>query len=99
MSETALALTVVACPFAAALLLGVCPPLRRAGWAAAMVSLAGSAIALVSAMRLVSGLWRVVTRSLALGVGPTREIALTVAWLPQAGAPLATVGVYVDPLS
>ncbi len=99
MSETFLALTVVAGPFLAALVLGVCPPLRRAGRAAAVVSLAGSAAALVAAVQLVAGLWRTVTVSLAVGAGPSRESVLTIPWLPQTGAPLATVGVYVDPLA
>jgi NADH-quinone oxidoreductase subunit L len=97
--ETFLALTVIASPFLAALVLGVCPPLRRAGRAAAVVSLAGSAVALVAAVQLVAGLWRTVTVSLAVGAGPVREAVLTIPWLPQTGAPLATVGVYVDPLA
>ena len=100
MSETGLAALVVACPFLAALVLAVLPPLRRAGRAAAVVSLAGSALALVGAVSLVTGLWRVVRVAEALGEGRTREIVATVSWLPQAGpAPLASVGVWVDPLS
>ena len=100
MGETALASLVVASPFAAALVLGVCPPLRRAGQAAAVVALAGSGTALWLALGLVAGLWRTVGVAQALGRGPIREVAATVAWLPQAnGSPLATVGVWVDPLS
>ncbi len=100
MSETGLAALVVACPFLAALVLAVLPPLRRAGRAAAVVSLAGSALALVGAVSLVTGLWRAVRVAEALGEGGTREIVATVSWLPQAGpAPLASVGVWVDPLS
>jgi NADH-quinone oxidoreductase subunit L len=99
-SETGLAALIVACPFLAALILAVVPPLRRAGRAAAVVSLAGSALALVGAVSLVTGLWRVVRVAEALGEGGTREIVATVSWLPQAGpAPLASVGVWVDPLS
>jgi NADH-quinone oxidoreductase subunit L len=99
-SDTGLAALIVLCPFLAALLLGVCPPLRRAGWPAAVVALAGSGAALIAAVRLVSGLWRVVSVTLALGAGSTREVMATLAWLPQAGpTPLASVGVLVDPLS
>jgi NADH-quinone oxidoreductase subunit L len=100
MGETSLAGLIVGSPFLAALLLGVLPPLRRAGQAAAVVALAGSSAALVGAVRLASGLWRVVGVSQALGVGPLREVVATIPWLPQAGGtPLATVGVWVDPLS
>jgi NADH-quinone oxidoreductase subunit L len=99
-SETGFAAAVVACPFLAALILGVVPPLRRSGWPAALVSLAGSGLSLVFALRLVSGLWRVVAVTLALGQGPVREPMATVSWLPQAGpTPLASLGVWVDPLS
>jgi len=99
-SETGFAAAVVGCPFLAALVLAVVPPLRRAGWPAALVSLAGSGLSLVFAVRLVSGLWRVVAVTLALGQGPVRESVATIAWLPQAGpAALASVGVWVDPLS
>ncbi|HLE42882.1 MAG TPA: NADH-quinone oxidoreductase subunit L [Methylomirabilota bacterium] len=100
MTETAFAAVIVACPFVAALLLAVCPPLRRSGGGAALVSLTGSGLALIAAVRLVSGVWRVATVTQALGAGPTREVSATIAWLPQAGGtPLASVGVYVDPLS
>ena len=57
MSETDLALLVLAGPLAAAVLLGCVPPLRRAGRGAALVSLAGIAVALAAAVRLVAGLW------------------------------------------
>ncbi len=100
MPETGFAAAVVGGPFLAALILAVVPPVRRAGWPAALVSLAGSGLSLVFAVRLVSGLGRVVAVTLALGEGPVRESVATIAWLPQAGpAPLASVGVWVDPLS
>ncbi len=100
LGETGLAALVVAAPFAAALLLTVVPPLRRAGRPAAVVALFGSGTALVGAVALVSGLWRLVRVHLALGEGPAREVLATVGWLPQTGpAPLASVGVWVDPLS
>ena len=57
MTETELALLILGGPFAAALLLGACPPLRRAGRLAALVSLAGIGVALWAAVRLVTGLW------------------------------------------
>jgi len=99
-TEPELALLVLAGPFGAALLLGCCPPLRRAGRVAAVVSLAGVGVALVAALRLVSWLWLAGAQALAQGGGPTREVAVTLPWLLQAGpAPLATVGVYVDPLA
>jgi len=103
-SETTLAALIVATPFAAALLLGCCPPLRRAGQLAGVVALVGSGAALVIAMRLASWLWVAAYRAevfrLTRGFTPSREIEATLAWLPQAGArPLATVGVLVDPLS
>jgi NADH-quinone oxidoreductase subunit L len=101
---TELAVLIVLCPFLAAVALGVCPPLRRSGRGAAVVSLVGSGLALIGAVRLVTGLWRAVERAeawkLTRGFAPVREIELTVAWLPRSGeAPLATVGVLVDPLS
>ncbi len=106
MSETGLAALVVGAPFLAALLLGCCPPLRRTGRGAAAVALLGSGVALVAAVRLVSWLWWVVGRASVFAIGataeppPARETLALVAWLPQAGsAPLASVGVLVDPLS
>jgi NADH-quinone oxidoreductase subunit L len=104
LSETELAVLVVLCPFVAAAALGLCPPLRRSGGGAAVVSLVGSGLALVGSVRLVTGLWRAVERAeawkLTRGFAPAREIELTVAWLPRTGeAPLATIGVLVDPLS
>ena len=100
MIETSLALLVLAGPFGAALLLGCCPPLRRAGRLAALVSLAGIAIALWAAARLAVGFWLTGTAVLAQGGSGVREVSLTLPWLAQAGPePLATVGVLIDPLS
>jgi NADH-quinone oxidoreductase subunit L len=99
-AETILAGGILAGPLLAALLLGVCPPLRRAGRAAGLVALLGSGVALVLAVRLGTWLWLVAVRSTTEGVPPVREVAATVPWLPQlGGAPLATAGVWVDPLS
>jgi NADH-quinone oxidoreductase subunit L len=99
-TETELALLILGAPFAAALVLGCCPPLRRAGRLAALVSLAGIGVALWAALRLVAWLWLTGAQALVRGSGPTREVTLTLPWLTQAGPePLATVGVYVDPLA
>jgi NADH-quinone oxidoreductase subunit L len=98
--EAALALLVLAGPFAAAFLLGICPPLRHAGRLAGAVSLLGVGVSLVGAVQLVARLWTAGLGALAGGPAPVRELALTVPWLLQAGpTPLATFGVYVDPLS
>jgi NADH-quinone oxidoreductase subunit L len=76
------------------------PPLRRAGRLAALVSLAGIGVALVAAVRLVTWLWRAGAAALTQGGGGAREVLLTLPWLDQAGpTPLATVGVYIDPLA
>ena len=100
MTETDLALLILAGPFGAALLLGVVPPLRRAGRLAALVSLAGIGVALVAAVRLVTGLWLARAALAAHGGSAFREATLTVPWLAQAGpVPLATAGVYVDALA
>ena len=100
MIGTHLALVILAGPLGAALLLGVCPPLRRRGRVAAAVSLLGIGGALVAAMRLVSALWVFGVRAAHGGLMPVREVALTLPWLPQAGpAPLASLGVFVDPLA
>jgi NADH-quinone oxidoreductase subunit L len=90
-TEVGLAVLVVAAPFAAALLLTVLPSLRRTGRPAGAVALAGAGVALGAAVVLAAGLWR--------GTRPPETLA-TAVWLPQAGPePLATVGVWVDPLS
>ncbi len=95
MSETELPLIVLGAPLLAALVLGCCPPLRRAGGPAAAVSLAGILVALVAAGGLVGRLWH------ASVAGITLRVVETVPWLAQAAAPtpLARVGVYVDALS
>jgi len=103
-TETGLALAILAAPFGAALLLGCCPPIRRAGLPAAVVSLVGSGAALVMAVGLVSWLWRGALYAAEARVGPVygliTGLIATVPWLPQTGAaPLATFGVFVDPLS
>ena len=100
MSETDLALLVLAGPLAAAVLLGCVPPLRRAGRGAALVSLAGIVVAFAAAVRLVAGLWIGRAEYLAHGGSAVREALLTLPWLALAGPmPLATAGVYVDALS
>jgi NADH-quinone oxidoreductase subunit L len=100
MSETELALLVLAGPLAAAVLLGCVPPLRRTGRGAALVSLVGTAGALAAAIRLVAGLWIDRAGYVAHGGSAVREALLTLPWLTLAGpAPLATAGVYVDALS
>jgi len=98
-SFTAIAALVVLAPFAAALVLGVCVPIRRSGRLAGVVALIGSGTALVAAVSLVTRLWRAVTVAVAFGAEPIRESG-TVTWLPQIGPePLVSVGVLVDPLS
>ncbi len=100
MTETDLALLILAGPFGAALLLGAVPPLRRAGRLAALVSLAGIGVALFAAARLVTGLWLARAAYVAHGGSAVREATLTLPWLAQAGpVPLATAGVYVDALA
>jgi NADH-quinone oxidoreductase subunit L len=97
---TGTAALIVAGPFAAALLLTVCPPLRRAGRPAAVVALLGSGSSLILAVALASALWRTVQTLLTTGIGLARDVQATVAWLPQAGPePLVSVGVLVDALS
>jgi NADH-quinone oxidoreductase subunit L len=100
LSPTGLAVLILLCPFVAALLIGVCPPLRRAGRPAAIVALAGSGLALILAVRLAALLWRLVLVTQVFGAARSRELVLTVAWIPQAGPePLVSVGVFADPLS
>src|SRR5437867_8818212 len=99
-SPTTLAVLIIVLPFGAAVILAACPPLRRAGRPAAAVALVGSGLSLILAVRLATELWEAVRGVQALGVGPPREVMLTIGWLPQAGPrPLATVGVLVDPLA
>jgi NADH-quinone oxidoreductase subunit L len=99
-TDSALAGLIVAAPFAAALVLGLCPPLRRTGRPAALVSLLGVGLALAAALRLLGRLWSAAAAAVAGGPAPAGATVLTVPWLDQAGAvPLATVGVWVDPLA
>src|SRR5262245_1781844 len=100
MNETDLALLILGAPFTAALLLGCVPPLRRRGRLAALVSLAGIGVALYAATRLVTGLWLAGVGLRMPGGAVLRQATLTLPWLVQTGPqPLATAGVYVDPLS
>jgi len=71
-------------PAATFLLLSIAYPLRRAGRAAGIVSVAGAAVALAAALRA----WQLQSAE-----GFTR-IALE--WIPQESGPLATVGVLAD---
>ncbi|HUF91008.1 MAG TPA: proton-conducting transporter membrane subunit, partial [Candidatus Limnocylindria bacterium] len=86
----ALALLVLALPFASFVLIALVRPLRRAGRAAGFVSIGCMAAALATAFAM----W---TRGLIVdgGHNPSR----TWAWLPGDGGPMATVGVMVDGLS
>jgi NADH-quinone oxidoreductase subunit L len=100
MPETNLALLILAGPLTAALVLGSVSPIRRAGRLAALVSLAGIGLALVAAARLVTEFWRAGVTVQGQEVAILRQAILTVPWLAQAGpVPLATAGVYVDPLA
>jgi NADH-quinone oxidoreductase subunit L len=100
MSDTELALLIVGGPFAAALVLACLPPVRRRGRLAALVALTGIGFALVTAVQLGTRLWLAGLAAPVEGALRLREVTLTLPWLLQAGpAPLATVGVHVDPLS
>ena len=100
MDETDLTLLILAGPFVAALLLGCVPPLRRRGRLAAAVSLAGIGVALYAASRLVTAFWLAGVALHSPGGAVVRQATLTLPWLAQAGPrPLATAGVYVDPLA
>ncbi len=79
-----LPLLILVLPFAAFVLLAVVAPLRRAGRRAAGVSIAAMAVALAGALVV----WSEGFRSLT-----------TWAWIPADGGPMATVGLFVDPLS
>jgi NADH-quinone oxidoreductase subunit L len=99
-TESGLALVVLAGPFVAALVLGCVPPIRRAGRLAALVSLAGIGVALLAAVRIVAGLWRGGVMAEASGGFVVRDVTVTLPWLQQAGPmPLASAGIFVDPLS
>ncbi|MEX2148369.1 MAG: NADH-quinone oxidoreductase subunit L [Candidatus Rokuibacteriota bacterium] len=86
----ALALLVLALPFASFVLIALVRPLRRAGRAAGFVSIGCMAAALAASFAV----W---TRGMIVdgGHNPSR----TWGWLPGDGGPMATVGVMVDGLS
>ena len=71
-------------PAATFLLLAIAYPLRRAGRAAGIVSVAGAAVALAAALRA----WQLQSAE-----GFTR---IAIEWIPQESGPLATVGVLAD---
>src|SRR5688500_18482029 len=88
----ALALLVLALPAASFLVIGLMPPLRRAGRLAAAVSVA----AMGGALTGVVSLWQAAREILA---GPPRYPSATWSWIPADGGPMATVGVMVDDLA
>ncbi len=81
-----LALLVLGLPFLAFVALALVPPLRRTGRAAGVVSILAIAGSLLAAL----GLW---------STEATVPRVATWAWVPADGGPLATVGVYVDPVT
>jgi NADH-quinone oxidoreductase subunit L len=85
-----LALLVLGLPFASFLLLALVRPLRRSAPAAAAVSIAAIAGALVAA---------VLTTLRATPRAATASPSTTWSWIPADGGPMATVGVMVDDLS
>jgi NADH-quinone oxidoreductase subunit L len=88
--SSALALLVLGLPFASFLLLALVRPLRRSAPAAATVSIAAIAGALVAAVLTMLG---------AVRRAPTVNPSTTWSWIPADGGPMATVGVMVDELS
>jgi NADH-quinone oxidoreductase subunit L len=85
-----LALVVLGLPFASFLLLALVRPLRRAAPAAAGVSIAAIAGALVTAF---------LTFRRAVARMPLTSPSTTWSWIPADGGPMATVGVMVDEYS
>jgi NADH-quinone oxidoreductase subunit L len=85
-----LALIVLGLPFASFVLLAIVRPLRRSATAAAGVSIAAIAGALVAA---------VLDFRSAVPRAPGQSPSTTWSWLPGDGGPMATVGVMVDDLS
>jgi NADH-quinone oxidoreductase subunit L len=83
------ALLVLGGPLAAFAAIALLPPLRRSGWPAAYLTVAGSAVSLAAATALVL---------LFLGGGATPAAAETV-WAPLAGAGALRFGLLVDGLS
>src|SRR5688572_9936731 len=88
----ALALLVLALPAASFLIIGLVPPLRRAGRVAAAVSVAAMGGALTAAVIM----WQAAR---AILDGPPRNPSATWSWIPADGGPMATVGVMVDDLA
>jgi NADH-quinone oxidoreductase subunit L len=88
----ALALLVLALPAASFLVIGLVPPLRRAGRLAAAVSVAAMGGALTAAVIM----WQAAR---AILDGPPRNPSATWSWIPADGGPMATVGVMVDDLA
>src|SRR5687767_3662225 len=88
----ALALLVLALPAASFLVIGLVPPLRRAGRLAAAVSVAAMGGALTAAVIM----WQAAREILD---GPPRNPSATWSWIPADGGPMATVGVMVDDLA
>src|SRR6266705_1061741 len=90
LGSPSLALAILGLPFAAFLLIAVVWPLRRAGRAAGAVSITaiGAAVVLTALARL-----RAVPR------GTAASAAVSWAWSPGEGGPMATVGVLVDGLA
>jgi NADH-quinone oxidoreductase subunit L len=86
----ALALLVLALPFASFLLLALARPVRRSAPAAATVSIAAVAVSLLTAA---------LTLLTAVPRGPQRGPTTSWWWIPADGGPMATVGVMVDDLS
>jgi NADH-quinone oxidoreductase subunit L len=88
--SAALALVVLGLPFASFLLLALVRPLRRSAPAAAAVSVAAIAGALVAAAVAFTG---------AHPRAPLQSPSTTWSWIPADGGPMATVGLMVDELS
>ncbi|HEY7647441.1 MAG TPA: NADH-quinone oxidoreductase subunit L [Methylomirabilota bacterium] len=87
-TSSVLALSVLALPFAAFLLLAVVAPLRRTGRIAGLMSILAIAGAFVGAVKIGIPGWDAMS-----------EATVTWTWLPADEGPLATVGLMVDALS
>jgi NADH-quinone oxidoreductase subunit L len=89
LGSPALALLVLALPFASFLAIGLIRPLRRSGTGAAALSIAAMGGALTAAVVM-----RLRAQMLETPVNPST----TWSWIPADGGPMATVGVMVDGL-
>ncbi len=89
MTAVQLGLVAVLAPLAAALVLMIVAPLRRAGGPAAWISLTGAAASLAASINL---LWR----NLAV---PGSESIAVLRWLPEDGHTMAHIGVQLDGIS